>query len=148
MRFSTASLPVALVLLGLTSVAVAGSKMPTKRPSDADRGEELYLRHCVQCHGPTGAGNGPAAAAMVRPVPDLRGKLDKANRELQVSVVMKGRGAMPGFGTSFDEHDARRLLKYFETLAVEGAPLIPEPPVEEPEPVEEDEDDAPDGEGQ
>ncbi len=140
-------LVLAVGVFGLASAALAGSKMPTKRPSDADRGRELYDRHCVQCHGPTGAGNGPAAAAMVRPVPDLRGKLDKAQREVRVDLIVKGRGAMPGFGTSFDEHDARRVLKHLEGVAVEGAPLLPEPEPPPPE-EDEDEDDAPDGEGQ
>lgn len=147
MRALPGVLVLSVGLLGLASVALAGSKMPTKRPSDADRGRELYDRHCVQCHGPTGAGNGPAASAMLRPVPDLRGKLDKSEREARVELVVKGRGAMPGFGTSFDEHDARRVLKHLEGVAVDGAPLVPEPEPEPPD-AEEDEDDAPDGEGQ
>jgi cytochrome c553 len=127
------SLPLALLLVG----GVAWSGRPSKRLSDEARGEQLYDRHCVQCHGATGAGDGAAAAALVAKVPDLRGQLTADNREEKAKAVLYGKGVMPGFESSFDKYDARRALRHMEKLAREGSG---EPPAEEPdeptEPVE------------
>lgn len=38
---------------------------------DAYSGAELYQRFCASCHGESGQGNGPVAATMAAPVPDL-----------------------------------------------------------------------------
>ena len=131
-------------LLALTFVvafaALAGAALaarPTKRLDDVERGKQLYERHCVQCHGPGVAGDGAAAGALVARVPDLRGgRLNDANQEGMVIVVLDGKGPMPSFETSFDRYEARRLLRYMQTLA-EGkaeaaeepeAPAVPEPP--------------------
>jgi mono/diheme cytochrome c family protein len=37
-----------------------------------EQGRDLYRMHCVSCHGPTGAGDGPAAAALEHPPRDFR----------------------------------------------------------------------------
>jgi mono/diheme cytochrome c family protein len=34
-------------------------------------GRAIYTENCVTCHGPTGRGDGPLAAELDRPVPDL-----------------------------------------------------------------------------
>lgn len=120
----------------LAGVAVAAR--PTKRLDDLERGKQLYERHCIQCHGAKAAGDGAAAAAMVAKVPDLRvGKLTSANQELMVVSVLDGKGPMPSFETSFDRYEARRLLRYMQTLAdgkaedtAPAAPAAPEPPGE------------------
>ncbi len=39
----------------------------------SDRGAEVFATYCAVCHGPDGKGNGPAAAALVPPPPDLTG---------------------------------------------------------------------------
>ena len=49
---------------------VAGSPVGADAASLA-RGEQLYARHCVTCHGETGTGNGPAAASLLPPPADL-----------------------------------------------------------------------------
>ncbi|MGE0469080.1 MAG: hypothetical protein Nkreftii_000332 [Candidatus Nitrospira kreftii] len=36
-------------------------------PSDLVRGKAVYARHCQNCHGPTGRGNGPVAASLKVP---------------------------------------------------------------------------------
>jgi mono/diheme cytochrome c family protein len=98
------------------------------RPTDEERGEELYNRHCIQCHGATAAGDGPAAAALVTAVPDLsKSLLDKPN-DSTIQIVLNGNGAMPSFQLSFDKHDARRVLKYMERTT---HPTPPEAPSEE-----------------
>jgi cytochrome c len=126
-------LPLALLLVG----GVAWSARPSKRLSDEARGEQLYDRHCVQCHGATGAGDGAAAAALVAKVPDLRGQLSSDNREDMAKSVLFGKGVMPGFESSFDKYDARRALRHMEKLAREAEGGKPADEPDEPtEPVE------------
>jgi mono/diheme cytochrome c family protein len=37
---------------------------PAAVAPDAKRGEQLYATYCASCHGPRGAGDGPAGAAL------------------------------------------------------------------------------------
>lgn len=122
----------------LTHTPAAPAGQPSKRPSDMDRGQQLWERHCWQCHGATNQGDGPAAAALVHTVPNLIDQIVVTDELAR--LVLKGKGAMPGYEQSFDFHDARRVLKYQATLGkepeVEEAEEVEEPA--EPEPVEGD----------
>ena len=55
----------------LDGVAFASNPVPADAASMA-RGEALYMDHCTACHGPDGAGDGPAAAALDPPPADMR----------------------------------------------------------------------------
>jgi mono/diheme cytochrome c family protein len=48
-----------------------GAQIPVQNTAQMTEGRELFNRHCASCHGVTGAGNGPAAAAMRRSPPDI-----------------------------------------------------------------------------
>jgi mono/diheme cytochrome c family protein len=139
MRATPAIFAFALALAALTARAA----QPTKRPTDAERGEQLYRRHCVACHGVRNAGDGPATAALVRPVPDLAGTTSAS--EEMVRVVLKGNGAMPGYEATFDRPDAVRVLKFMADLGPGKAltdPPVKGKPAEKPkEPVNEPPDD-------
>lgn len=100
------------MLLSLSFLALA--EQPKYRPTDMERGEELYRRHCVQCHGVRNRGDGPVASVLVAPVPNLEGKVDPAGP--QVDIVLFGRGHMPGYEATFHKQDAVRVLKYQATL--------------------------------
>jgi mono/diheme cytochrome c family protein len=106
------------LLLILTTLAWADDSK--KRPTDEQRGKELYERHCLSCHGPLAKGDGPATSALVVPIPDLAGQV-KADKPT-LDLVEFGRGAMPAFEATFDTEDARRVLKYM------SAPEAPKPP--------------------
>jgi mono/diheme cytochrome c family protein len=114
---------IALALPG--SVGVAASP---KRPSDAERGRELYERMCVSCHGSGARGDGPATVGLVVPVPDLSGKLPETSIEDLIKVVLEGRATMPGYSATIDTYDARRVLRHMSKLAQNPAP----PPREAP----------------
>ena len=45
-------------------------KVPIQRTSAAS-GEEMFDAYCAACHGKDGKGNGPAAAELKMPPPDL-----------------------------------------------------------------------------
>lgn len=128
-----------LLVCGALVATVASADRPSKRQSDKVRGKMLYERHCIQCHGPTGAGNGPATDDLVVDIPDLRGQIDKDNREAMVDVVLSGRGAMPGYFMTIDRHDARRAVRHLQRIAPADAPDWPAP--DEPEPKDDEADD-------
>lgn len=100
-----------LLALALPSWA---RKIPSKRPTELERGQELYERHCVSCHGTTNAGDGPTASALVHVVPNLAGKVEPSPET--IDVVMRGQGAMPSFQASFVRVDAKRVLMYMQNV--------------------------------
>ena len=73
----------------------------------ADTGAEDYAAYCAACHGPTGKGDGAAAAGLARKPADLT-QLSASNKgAFPTTRVMaqiwgyagaKGRGIMPDFG--------------------------------------------------
>lgn len=108
-----------LVVAGLLLVVAASAvaRRPNLRPTDLQRGEELYERHCVACHGSYGRGDGAASSSLVGGVPDLTGRVpDSADMEELVALVQGGRRAMPGYASSFDRYDSRRVLRYVRRL--------------------------------
>lgn len=113
--------------------------VPTKRKPDREAGRDTYLQSCWQCHGETGKGDGPAAAAMVGGVPTLGPLFEKGvpgDKEMDrlVDLVLDGKGRMPAYRESYDKHQVRRVLLYV-TDAVRGKTEAID---EKPEGTEED----------
>jgi mono/diheme cytochrome c family protein len=82
-------------------------KVPLE-PTSAISGKEMFTTYCAVCHGPGGQGDGPAAAALKKPTPDLT-RLASANGgkypELKVihtlsarEVISHGSQEMPVWG--------------------------------------------------
>lgn len=113
----------ALLLLTAGHVASAIAEVPTQRPSDEERGQTLWERHCWQCHGETNEGDGPATADLVVEVPSLIGALTVD--EETARSILRGKGTMPGFEESFDLQDARRVLNYQVSLIAGAQPAPP-----------------------
>ncbi|MBA2321678.1 MAG: cytochrome c [Deltaproteobacteria bacterium] len=127
-----APIVLALVLAGFASAA-----QPARRPSDADRGRDLYQRHCLACHGAGARGDGPASAALVVKPGDLQGKVTVDPET--IAIVTKGRGAMPAFDQTFNTEDAKRVLNHMKGLTDTPATPVEEPaaaPVPEEAPTE------------
>ncbi|MCW5693151.1 MAG: cytochrome c [Pseudolabrys sp.] len=59
-------------IVALAVAAVAAGLAPAARADDAAAGAAEFKARCAACHGETGAGDGPAAAALRSPPPDLR----------------------------------------------------------------------------
>ena len=138
---------VVVLVAGFAAAGLARGDQPTTRPNDLERGRELYERHCVQCHGALNDGQGPAAKALVKPVPNLQEAITAGNFEDMVAVVLDGKGTMPSFVNSFDKYDARRALRHMKGLGHADAEEVPDE--EEPETPDEDAPDAPaDGPGE
>lgn len=48
-------------------LSISGHATAQDFPADVDRGKAVYERHCATCHGPSGWGDGPSAAALKVP---------------------------------------------------------------------------------
>ena len=121
-----------LPALLLIIVPSALAKPSPRRPSDMERGKELYELHCVACHGVKNHGDGPATAALVADVPDLVGKVK--SDDVTARLVMAGQGAMPSYEASFDLRDAKRVLKYMAEAHIKGSLPAPKPHEDDEEP--------------
>lgn len=139
----------ASLLLTAALALPALAAQPTRRPTDDERGRELYDRHCASCHGARNAGDGPATTALVAKVPDLAGKV-KADGAT-IDLVQKGKGPMPAFSATFDREDARRVTAWMAKVHTEkpkpadapAAPAPPEPEAGDAQPPEGPQDAAP-----
>ncbi len=65
-------------------------------------GEALYMELCAVCHGADGTGNGPAAKALNKPVPDLtliRLHGDGTFPRSSIEKTIRGEGEITAHGT-------------------------------------------------
>lgn len=103
----------------LAGVSIAGALLvpnafaDTKPdPGAAAKGEIVYVRYCVSCHGRTGRGDGPVADDLRVPVPDLSTlaarnsevfPFDRVARIIEISEPLRGHGTpdMPAWGDAF-----------------------------------------------
>jgi mono/diheme cytochrome c family protein len=109
-------------------------KAPLKSTSAAS-GTEMFSAYCAVCHGPSGRGNGPAAAALKKQPADLT-QLSKKNggkfpgnsvvQVIKGDEILASHGSrdMPVWGKLFRETEGDRLAsmrisnltKYVESL--------------------------------
>jgi len=106
---------VAMIVAGTTFAEVDVKEAPlTWQQAALTDGEDLYLELCAVCHGSGGKGDGPAAAAMTKPMPDLtvlaaknEGKFPRDAVEDSITgesrVVSHGTIDMPIWGQIFED---------------------------------------------
>jgi mono/diheme cytochrome c family protein len=104
-----------VALLALFAGGARAKEWPTKVPSEAERGRELYERHCLVCHGASGAGDGPLGL-VVGGVPNYKDGYGGRDTEELVTAVQRGKGKMPAFDAAFDKKDAEKVVKYLGAL--------------------------------
>ncbi len=126
-----------LILLLGVSIALGQEKTPRKLIASME-GKDLFLAYCASCHGKTGQGDGPVAAALKGPLADLttishrnRGKFPREEMakiilgEQKSSRTAHGSEQMPVWGPVFRkvENDqdfglvrVRRLVDYLISI--------------------------------
>ena len=107
-----------LALLAVPSASFAPSAIALTQadakldPSAAAKGAVVYVRYCVSCHGPGARGDGPLAADLRVPVPDMttlaarnKGQFPekRVHRIIESGEVLRGHGTpdMPAWGDAF-----------------------------------------------
>ena len=113
--------------LMLGGVAVASAQGPWVAPASAkslknpvkgvDNAKKLVETNCASCHGTSGHGDGPAAAALPPPKP---ANWTAANVQKQTDgeifwKISNGRGAMPPW-KHLPENERWALVNYIRTL--------------------------------
>ena len=91
---------------------------PTSATSLA-RGEELYLRWCVVCHGPDGVGANAYIAQLhpVLPAYNLSGPVVAAYSDAYIYAMIRvGRGLMPEYGSRASHFDRWHIVNYVRQL--------------------------------
>lgn len=83
-------------------------------------GKSIYMKNCVACHGPTGRGDGVAAASLpTRPRNLAAGvfKYGSSDADLVRTVTDGIRGtAMAGFRSRLSDAEIRLVVAYVRTL--------------------------------
>ena len=98
------------------------SLVNSTNPDDAGslaRGEELYLRFCVVCHGPDGVGANANIASFhpVLPAYNLAGPQVAAYSDQYIYAMIRvGRGLMPEYGSRIAHFDRWHVVNYVRQL--------------------------------
>ena len=92
-------------------------------------GEDLYLRNCILCHGPSGQGDGPQAKSLNPSPADLRNlrgpRADPSYWFFRIKeggkagALARDRSAMPAFGDHLTDEEIWQLVAFLNAL-VEG----------------------------
>ncbi|HVL17756.1 MAG TPA: c-type cytochrome [Gemmatimonadales bacterium] len=115
----------ALAAGGPAARLAAGQPVASGPPGASLPGKAVYEKHCATCHGPTGAADGPGAAALpIKPPPLTDGRLlNPLTDDFLATIVRDGAAAvglapqMPGFGRLLTEREIRDVVAYVRTLA-------------------------------
>jgi mono/diheme cytochrome c family protein len=111
-------LPAVLLCLGSTSGA-------TQVKANPEAGKARYDALCASCHGASGKGDGPVAAALnPKPQDHTDGKHMNELTDQFLFDIVKGGGVgvkksplMPAFGTQLKDEDVWNLVAYIRSLA-------------------------------
>jgi putative copper resistance protein D len=104
--------------------------------SSVAAGALAYREHCASCHGPSGAGNGPAGAALSPPPSDLRAHHAALHTAGDLFWwITHGRRQMPAFGERLDVDQRWDLVNFIRALAAMDTARALTPAVEAGRPL-------------
>ncbi len=127
-RARLASLAISLALIGTAILLFADAVNASNNrfanvPIDAVKassGKGVYEENCAVCHGPTGYGNGPAAAALKTRPFDLTVHALQHDDTYFIAVISGGRGEMPAFKDRLTIPQIVDVIMYMRLLAREA----------------------------
>jgi mono/diheme cytochrome c family protein len=113
-----------LAMIIATLWAVMFSTALIAYAADAEQGKKLYGQFCVTCHGESGKGDGPAAAALNPKPRDHTNKeyMSQMSDEEMLKVIKDGGASvgksplMPPWGASLKDDQIQDVIAYIRTL--------------------------------
>ena len=116
--------PCNLAMIIATLWAVVFSTALIAYAADAEQGKKLYGQFCVTCHGESGKGDGPAAAALNPKPRDHTNKeyMSQMSDEEMLKVIKNGGASvgksplMPPWGASLKDDQIQDVIAYIRTL--------------------------------
>jgi mono/diheme cytochrome c family protein len=94
---------------------------PNPVPANANTialGQKLYVGNCMTCHGETGKGDGPGAAALEKRPADLAARIRSGETDGELFwKISQGRSPMISWKGSLSETQRWELVNYIKTLA-------------------------------
>ena len=110
---------------GVGGPAIQGMVNPTDPTAAAslERGEELYLRFCVVCHGPDGVGANAYIAEkhVLLPAYNLSGsQVASYSDQYLYAMIRVGRGLMPEYGSRITHFDRWHVVNYVRQLQAQA----------------------------
>jgi mono/diheme cytochrome c family protein len=113
-------------------IGLIGSSLATPLPPTAlEQGQAIYERHCADCHGPEGRGDGKQALSLSpRPGNLVSAQTSvKSDQEL-LNIIANGRPrtAMTGWNERLSDEAQRAVLVYIRSLVRFTRSATPPPP--------------------
>lgn len=89
---------------------------PMVDPKLSKEGGQIYAKHCLQCHGPQGKGDGPVAKKYGVQAANLwKASKTLTNHTIFIQVA-EGRGDMPQWMDVLTEEEVWPLIHYINTF--------------------------------
>jgi mono/diheme cytochrome c family protein len=125
-------LRLAFMLAALALAPMLCGKELWRAPSDAaqmnnplaqskeviERGKNLYMDRCVDCHGKKGKGDGPGAADLELQPPDFsQARVRQQPDGAFFWKISEGRKPMPGYARKLSEEERWALVMYLRSLS-------------------------------
>jgi mono/diheme cytochrome c family protein len=81
-----------------------------------NRGREVYLQNCLDCHGIEGKGNGPIATKEGLIVPNLKAVLSEVPHFEFFISFSEWKGTMPGWRNPLTTKEREDLVEYLKSI--------------------------------
>ena len=113
-------------------IGLIGSSLATPLPPIAlEEGRAIYERHCADCHGPEGRGDGKQAISLSpRPGNLVSAQTSAKSDQDLLKIIANGRPrtAMTGWNERLSDNEQRAVLAYIRSLVRFTRSVTPLPP--------------------
>ena len=112
-------------------IGLMGSSMATPLLPALEEGRAIYERHCADCHGPEGRGDGKQAISLSpRPGNLVSAQTSAKSDQDLLKIIANGRPrtAMTGWNERLSDDEQRAVLAYIRSLVRFTRSATPPPP--------------------
>jgi mono/diheme cytochrome c family protein len=119
------------ILLGWIFTGIGHTAATPVTQRDREEGQTIYERHCAECHGPEGRGDGRLATSLSpRPGNLISAQTSAKSDQELLKIIAKGRPrtAMVGWEERLSTEDQVAVLAYIRSLVKFTHSATPPPP--------------------